>query len=500
MADFPRRLFVEGPDFTSSIRQRELAAPGTLPPRLSSPEPTGLVTPLFVAGPGAVARGAPQVTNNTTVNVPPAAPAPQPRTGVMGPQNAEERALVSQGGWAGASEAVAPLLGDWRTTPLQVISTALAGYNRGTYGAQQDLAANRRAQAELEAAQADAKMKQAAWDQSQKRQQATLDYINKQPPEVRDELLAAYNIDPSKAAEIISPAPISATDQAKLDLQRELGEQGNALQQAQLEQTGAYQRGMLAVQQRQNEIEAAKTRSAPAPDLVAVDDPDKPGQSKYVDKRTGQDFMVGGQVARPSSPREAGAAFNQGNTLRTAYLKQVKDAQDSAVAYRKIDNAFRENTGAGDIAGIFGFMKAIDPTSTVREGEFATAENSGGITERIRNLYNKALEGERLTPKVRGEILSAAASQVNAYRPAYEQARTNYQQLAADAGLAPDSVVQPFDFPDLSAGKFAPLSAPQPGGQAGPTMAAAASTSPPQAAPVATAAHDPEYTAMFGLP
>ncbi len=43
----------------------------------------------------------------------------------------------------------------------------------------------------------------------------------------------------------------------------------------------------------------------------------------------------------------------------------------------------------------------LDPGSTVREGEFATAQNSGGIDTAIVNIYNKAREGTRLTPQQR---------------------------------------------------------------------------------------------------
>jgi hypothetical protein len=53
-------------------------------------------------------------------------------------------------------------------------------------------------------------------------------------------------------------------------------------------------------------------------------------------------------------------------------------------------------TGASSIAAIFKFMKANDPTSTVREGEFATAENSGGVPAAITNYYNKIMTGERI--------------------------------------------------------------------------------------------------------
>jgi len=37
-------------------------------------------------------------------------------------------------------------------------------------------------------------------------------------------------------------------------------------------------------------------------------------------------------------------------------------------------------------------MKILDPGSVVREGEFATAQNSAGIPERIRAKYNRNTE------------------------------------------------------------------------------------------------------------
>ena len=40
-------------------------------------------------------------------------------------------------------------------------------------------------------------------------------------------------------------------------------------------------------------------------------------------------------------------------------------------------------SGASDIALLYGYMKVLDPGSTVREGEFATASNAGGIPDKI---------------------------------------------------------------------------------------------------------------------
>lgn len=52
--------------------------------------------------------------------------------------------------------------------------------------------------------------------------------------------------------------------------------------------------------------------------------------------------------------------------------------------------------GPASIALVFKFMKALDPQSVVRESEFATAENSAGVPESVRNIYNKIKNGEKL--------------------------------------------------------------------------------------------------------
>ncbi len=43
-------------------------------------------------------------------------------------------------------------------------------------------------------------------------------------------------------------------------------------------------------------------------------------------------------------------------------------------------------------------MKALDPTSTVREGEFQKAASSAGVLNEIGNTWNKIAEGKDLTP------------------------------------------------------------------------------------------------------
>jgi hypothetical protein len=92
-----------------------------------------------------------------------------------------------------------------------------------------------------------------------------------------------------------------------------------------------------------------------------------------------------------------------------------------------------QKTGGGpaSIAIVFKFMKALDPTSVVREGEFSTAENSAGTPEKIRNYYNKVISGERLGPEQISDFITTAQqlsnsavnsskTEINSYLNTYE--------------------------------------------------------------------------------
>lgn len=70
-------------------------------------------------------------------------------------------------------------------------------------------------------------------------------------------------------------------------------------------------------------------------------------------------------------------------------------------------------SGPSSIAMVFKFMKALDPTSVVRESEFATAENSSGVPENMRNMYNKLMQGGKLGPKQVAEFVATAKGLAN---------------------------------------------------------------------------------------
>jgi hypothetical protein len=87
----------------------------------------------------------------------------------------------------------------------------------------------------------------------------------------------------------------------------------------------------------------------------------------------------------------------------------TKKTQGLADSYDKINIAFGgKPSPAGDMSGVFAYMKMLDPASTVREGEQAQARNAAGVPDQVRNMYNKLLNGETLTAGQRKDFLGQA--------------------------------------------------------------------------------------------
>jgi len=142
--------------------------------------------------------------------------------------------------------------------------------------------------------------------------------------------------------------------------------------------------------------------------------------------------------------RQAAAA----DTLAKEYnaLPALHDFDKVDASYNKLLSATDPNpqfppTPLRDQAAIFSWMKILDPGSTVREGEYASAKNARGVPDKIMNWYNQAVTGQILTPEQRKEMREAAApvyqGQVQNLAPRIKQ----YVEREQAAGLAPGTVV-----------------------------------------------------------
>jgi len=133
--------------------------------------------------------------------------------------------------------------------------------------------------------------------------------------------------------------------------------------------------------------------------------------------------------------------FDDIMSIRKEFKAETKDFFTSQNGFSKVKNAAKLKTAPGDMALLFGFMKTIDPRSTVREGEYATAEQARGIPARIIGLYNKAIDGQKLTDTDRERFIEAARSGYNAYLDQYKDIVDDYETIIGERGIDPISVL-----------------------------------------------------------
>jgi hypothetical protein len=124
--------------------------------------------------------------------------------------------------------------------------------------------------------------------------------------------------------------------------------------------------------------------------------------------------------------------------LRKEYGAQTKPYQEVKSSYNRLLTS--EDNAVGDISLIFGYMKMLDPGSVVREGEFATAQNSAGVPAAVQNMYNKAINGERLTAGQRSGFKGQAGKLYSASRKQEEELRAGMKKIAIRSGANPDNI------------------------------------------------------------
>ena len=110
------------------------------------------------------------------------------------------------------------------------------------------------------------------------------------------------------------------------------------------------------------------------------------------------------------------------------FSQQTSGYRQALQGYTRLKSSLQAGDAFGDIAAIFGFMKMLDPNSVVREGEFAVASSAGGLFARLEILGKQAVDGQRLTPSMRQEIMALSNELVETYNDAYSSKRDGYQK------------------------------------------------------------------------
>lgn len=141
--------------------------------------------------------------------------------------------------------------------------------------------------------------------------------------------------------------------------------------------------------------------------------------------------------------------FQRAGDLRTDFRKASKDFADIRDAFAKVEAAASDPTSpAANLSMVFNFMKILDPGSTVREGEQATARNAAGVPDRVKNAYNAMLEGVSLTPEQVKDFEKQARSIFSSQVKIHEKRVGAFTRASERAGVDPKDVILELTVPE----------------------------------------------------
>jgi len=177
------------------------------------------------------------------------------------------------------------------------------------------------------------------------------------------------------------------------------------------------------------------------------------GKVAFVDKAgtiTLEETPGGGTLRSLTEP--SGTAVE--GKLRSEFLRESKQFSEISSAFTRVTAAAEDPSAAGDLALIFNFMKMQDPDSVVRESEFATAQNAGGVDDRTRAFFNRIRSGQRLSAKQRADFVDRSKRLLEAQGKGQTQRDKEFRRLAASQGVSPDNVVIELRPPETIKKKF----------------------------------------------
>jgi hypothetical protein len=166
--------------------------------------------------------------------------------------------------------------------------------------------------------------------------------------------------------------------------------------------------------------------------------PDKEIASMYIRKNGVDKAYATLGLEDPKKTQEGAKA--------AATLRQKLGDETTTKSYQELKKQWDNmqsagDGGAGDISVMYSYIKMLDPTTAVREGELSLAAKAAGLPDKFIKAAKQLDKGAGLGPDIRKQMIAEGASIYN--NVAKEQQRVNafYEGLAKDSGVEPEKVL-----------------------------------------------------------
>lgn len=145
------------------------------------------------------------------------------------------------------------------------------------------------------------------------------------------------------------------------------------------------------------------------------------------------------RVVRRSTQKET---FDREQKLKNDFISESKQFIEQSSAYGRILASAKDPSAAGDLALIFSYMRLLDPGSSVKETEFANAQNATGVPQKIRNLWNNLQTGQRLGKDQIKDFTKKAEDIYKSSEILHKKREDHFTKIANQTELSASNVVQ----------------------------------------------------------
>ncbi len=118
----------------------------------------------------------------------------------------------------------------------------------------------------------------------------------------------------------------------------------------------------------------------------------------------------------------------------------VRDFENMIGQTANMVASMNQDSGPGDIAAVYQFMKTLDPSSVVRETEFAMAAKSAGVLPYISNAFQRLEKGEVLTPEQRVNFQKLMQKYLENKGAQYDRLYDDMKRVTDNEGI-PESIL-----------------------------------------------------------
>ena len=218
-------------------------------------------------------------------------------------------------------------------------------------------------------------------------------------------------------------------------------------------------------------IKGAWGAVAPRLDLAGkpVEVIDRDGRKRWAVIRNGISTIVPDLVSEAGiDPQQEQNRISNEAALADDFRTQTAPYAVVALQVEAIRNSAegaKKKIPAAQMSLVFGYMKLLDPNSSVREGEYASAEQARGVPASVMNTYNKIIDGAFLTPTQVDQFLHQADQLSKGWRTKLKGVMKQYEYRARKDGMDPRAVV--FDYFGDTADDKTKVTAPAAPGQLG---------------------------------